>query len=229
MSEARTTTIKRPAGRRASDAGRSRLGDLTRPIAREHRIAGDRLQTLLFGLGALVIAGAIAGALFLLPVRTWFDQDRQLDGLENELSELQTVNEDLDDEVGLLLTDDGIVGAAREELGHIQPGDNRETMQPLPPLPRDLPQGWPYSQVGQIIAIREAAAAADPSGGADDGDDDGNGGWIGPPAPATTAPPTTASPTTASPTTASPTTAAPTSVAAAAVAPTSTTVPASAP
>jgi hypothetical protein len=160
-------------------------------------------------------------------VRTWFDQDRQLDGLEHELSELQTVNDDLEDEVGLLQTDDGIVGAAREELGHIRPGDNRETMLPLPPLPRDLPQGWPYSQVGQIIAIREAAAAADPDGVADDGDDDGNGGWIGPPAPAAVA--TTASPTTASPTTASPTTAAPTSVAAATVASASPSVPASAP
>jgi hypothetical protein len=155
-------------------------------------------------------------------VRTWFDQDRQLDGLEHELSELQTVNDDLEDEVGLLQTDDGIVGAAREELGHIRPGDNRETMLPLPPLPRDLPQGWPYSQVGQIIAIREAAAAADPDGVADDGDDDGNGGWIGPPAPAAVA-------TTASPTTASPTTAAPTSVAAATVASASPSVPASAP
>jgi hypothetical protein len=178
----------------------------------------------LFGLAGLAIAGAIGAALFLLPVRTWFDQDRQLDGLEHELSELQTVNDDLDDEVGLLLTDEGIVGAAREELGHIQPGDHRETMQPLPPLPRDLPQGWPYSQVGQIIAIREAAAAAAPDGVADDGDDDGNGGWIGPPVPATVAVATTAAPTTAAPTTA-----APTSVGAATVAPTSTTVPAAAP
>ena len=146
---------------------------------------------------------AIGAALFLLPVRTWFDQDRQLDGLEYELGELQTVNGDLQDEVQLLQTDDGIVGAAREELGHIQPGDNRETMQPLPPLPRDLPQGWPYSQVGQIIAIREAAAAADPGdGGADS--NDSNGGWLGRPVPATAAPTSAAvvAPTTVAPSTA---------------------------
>jgi len=209
-----TTTIARPKDRRASDAGRSRLGDIgrRRRLPRADRIAGRRRLGLLFGLAGLAVALAIGAALFLLPVRTWFDQDRQLDGLENELSELQTVNDDLEDEVGLLLTDDGIIGAAREELGHIQPGDNRETMQPLPPLPRDLPQGWPYSQVGQIIAIREAAAVADPDAGANDGDDDG--GWIGPPAPATAAAPTTVAPTTAAPTT---------------VAPTSTTSPTSAP
>ena len=208
-----TTTIPRPKDRRASDAGRSRLGDIgrRRRLPRADRIAGRRRLGLLFGLAGLSVALAIGAALFLLPVRTWFDQDRQLDGLENELSELQTVNDDLENEVELLKTDDGIVGAAREELGHIQPGDRRATMQPLPPLPRDLPQGWPYSQVGQIIAIREAAAAADPSLVADTSDDDDNGGWIGPPAPTTIAP-TTVAPTTVAPTTVAPTgTALPTS------------------
>ena len=207
-----TTTIARPKGRRASDAGRSRLGDIgrRRRVPRGDRIAGRRRLGLLFGLAGLAVALAIGAALFLLPVRTWFDQDRQLDGLGRELSELQTVNDDLEDEVKLLQTDDGIVGAAREELGHIQPGDSRLTMQPLPALPRDLPQGWPYSQVSQILAIREAAASADPGGGGDDGDG-GDGGWIGPPAPAPTAAPTTVAPTTVAPTTVAPTTVAPTS------------------
>lgn len=194
-----TTTIPRPKDRRASDAGRSRLGDIgrRRRLPRADRIAGRRRSAWLFGLAGLAIAGAIGAALFLIPVRTWFEQDRQLDGLEHELSELQTVNQDLENEVAQLQTDAGIIEAAREELGHILPGDNRRTMQPLPPLPRDLPDGWPYSQVGQIIAIREAAAVAEPvdaGGGAavDAGSDDG---WIGPPAPQTAAP-TAAGPTT---------------------------------
>ena len=208
-----TTTIARPKDRRASDSGRSRLGDIgrRRRVPRADRIAGRRRLGLLFGLAGLAVALAIGAALFLLPVRTWFDQDRQLGGLEHELSELQTVNDDLEDEVGLLQTDDGIAGAARDELGHIQAGDNRETMQPLPPLPRDLPDGWPYSQVGQIIAIREAAATATPADGvlADD-DSDGDGGWIGPP-----------SPTTVAAATATTVVAAPTTVAAATPAPTS--------
>ena len=225
-----TTTIARPKDRRASDAGRSRLGDIGRwrRLPRADRIAGRRRLGLLFGLAGLAIALAIGAALFLLPVRTWFDQDRQLDGLEYELGELQTVNGDLQDEVELLQTDDGIVGAARDELGHIQPGDNRETMQPLPPLPRDLPQGWPYSQVGQIIAIREAVAAADPGDGGGDSNDS-NGGWIFPPAPATATPtsaagvaPTTVAPTTVAPATVAPSTVAPSTVAPATTAPTTT-------
>ena len=79
VSEARTTTVIRKApGRRASDAGRSRLGDLTRPIAKEQRIAPNRRPAILLGVAGLVVAGAIGAALFGLPVRTWFGQNDEL-------------------------------------------------------------------------------------------------------------------------------------------------------
>ena len=114
--------------------------------------------TWLFSLAALVVAGAIAAALFGLPVRTWFDQDSELQALEHELTEMQSVNHDLQGEVDRLQTDDGIREAARDELGHIEAGDKRQTMLELPPLPTDLPDGWPYSQVEAIIAVRAAVA-----------------------------------------------------------------------
>jgi cell division protein FtsB len=216
-----TTTIARPKHRRASDAGRSRLGAIGRwrRPRRADRIAGRRRLGVLFGLAGLAVAFAIGAALFVLPVRTWFDQDQQLDGLEYEFSELQTVNGDLEEEVRELQTDDGIIGAAREELGQIRPGDNRLTMQPLPALPRDLPHGWPYSQAAQIIAIREAAGPAPADGGSDSGRD---GGWFGPPAPAPAVAPTTVAPTSVAPTSVVPTSVAPTSVAPTSVAPTTT-------
>jgi cell division protein FtsB len=153
MSEARTTTVKRTP-RRASDAGRSRLGDLTRPIAREQRISRDRRPTVLFALGALVIAGAIAGALFLLPVRTWFEQDDRLAERRQQLDELEAVNADQQAEVERLLTPDGVREAAREELGFIDAGESRLSLLGLPDLPRHLPDGWPYSAVSRIIAVR---------------------------------------------------------------------------
>ena len=115
--------------------------------------------TWLFGLAALVVAGAIAAALFGLPVRTWFDQDTELQALEHELTEVQAVNHDLQNEVDRLQTDEGISEAAREELGHIQAGDNRFSVLELPPLPTDLPDGWPYSQVTAILTVRDAMAA----------------------------------------------------------------------
>jgi hypothetical protein len=154
-----TTTVRRPANRRASDAGRSRLVDIRRRSIDSRRPLPSVSTTWLFGLAALVVAGAIAAALFGLPVRTWFDQDNELQALEHELTEMQAVNHDLQGEVDRLQTDDGIREAAREELGHIQSGDKRQTMLELPPLPTDLPDGWPYSQVEAIIVLRASVAA----------------------------------------------------------------------
>lgn len=157
VTEARTTSVIRKApGRKASDAGRSRLGDLTRPIAAEQRIATNRKPAILLGVAGLVVAGAIGAALFGLPVRTWFGQNDELARLTEQESELNSVNADLQREVDRLQTADGIVEAARDELGLIKWGEQRETVTNLPPLPTDLPDGWPYGSVEQIIALRTA-------------------------------------------------------------------------
>ena len=79
MSEGRISTIAKPPGRRASDAGRSRLADLTRPIAREQRIATRRRPAFIAGARRRCSSpAAIGAALFGLPVRTWFGQDDQI-------------------------------------------------------------------------------------------------------------------------------------------------------
>jgi cell division protein FtsB len=171
--------IRRPTHRRASDAGRSRLVDnRRRKLAARTPLPRVR-TTWLFGLAALVVAGAITAALFGLPVRTWFDQDSELQALEHELGEMQAVNHDLQGEVDRLQTDDGIREAAREELGHVQAGDKRLTMLELPPLPVDLPAGWPYGQVAAVLAVRAAVEAPPTSAAAT------------PPAPSSTVAPTT--------------------------------------
>ena len=80
--------------------------------------------------------------------------------LDAELVELQSVNADLQLEVDRLQTDAGLTEAAREELGYIEPPERRLTMRALPDLPTNLPNGWPYRIVEQIIAVRGAAEAA---------------------------------------------------------------------
>lgn len=152
-----TTTIPRPAQRRASDAGRSRLGVIPRRDGRTDRISTRRSRWL-FGLAAIVIALAIGAALFALPVRTWLDQDQRIDALEFELDEVQDVNTELDDEVARLQTDEGVIEAAREDLGMVMPGEQRRTVLELPPLPRNVPAGWPYVHVGQLLDLREREA-----------------------------------------------------------------------
>ncbi|MGH9272157.1 MAG: FtsB family cell division protein [Ilumatobacteraceae bacterium] len=154
MSAGRVSTVTKPPGRRASDAGRSRLADYTRPIAREQRITRSRRPAFAAGLVALLVVVTIGAALFGLPLRTWFAQDDELSQLEVELDELAAVNADLSDEVARLQTDDGIVEAARESLGVTRFGERRQTVIGATELPTDLPDGWPYAAVERMIALR---------------------------------------------------------------------------
>lgn len=185
MSGKITSTIDRPeTPPSAADRGRSRLGDLSRPISIDRRITHNRRSNILLALVALTIAVALAAAIFVLPVKTMFDQDDQIAERTDQLSQLQAVNNDLRSEVDRLKTDDGIKEAAREQLGYVEPGEVRESIRDFPPVPTDLPDGWPYSLYSGIVAIRTnppSATAATPTVPATQ-------------APATAAPPTTAAP-----------------------------------
>ena len=153
------STINRPSTPpRASDRGRSRLGDITRPVQIDRRIAKQRRTTFLLTIVALAIAGALAAALFLLPIQTYFGQDDRLDQRRDQLAQLESVNDDLRREVARLGTPDGVREAAREELGFVEPGERRESVLELPPVPTDLPDGWPYSLVNDITALRRNPA-----------------------------------------------------------------------
>jgi cell division protein FtsB len=148
------TTISKPP-RAAADAGRSRLGDATRPIVRERRLfTGPRSSTILLAFVAIAIAGALAYALFGIPFRTLFDQEARIEERTLQVNELETVVADLRSEVARLQTEDGIRDAAREELGYVEAGEMRETVLDAPNVPTDLPDGWPYSMVNDITALR---------------------------------------------------------------------------
>jgi cell division protein FtsB len=150
-----TSTINRPSTPpRASDRGRSRLGDITRPVQIDRRIAKQRRTTFLLTIVALAIAGALAAALFLLPIQTYFNQDDRIEQRSDQLTQLESVNDDLRSEVARLGTADGVREAAREELGFVEPGERRESVLDLPPVPTDLPDGWPYSIVNDITDLR---------------------------------------------------------------------------
>ena len=102
----------------------------------------------------MAIAGALAAALFGLPIQTYFNQDERLDQRTDQLAQLESVNDDLRNEVARLGTTDGIREAAREELGFVEAGERRESVLDFPGVPTDLPDGWPYSVVNGITALR---------------------------------------------------------------------------
>jgi cell division protein FtsB len=149
----RRTTVDKPS-RAASNEGRSRLGDLTRPVAREHAITRRWSSNLMLGLVATTIAVALAVTLFVLPVRTWFDQTDEIDQRRQQLEQLESVNGDLQAEVDRLETDAGIREAAREEVGVVDTNEQRRTMLEYPLLPERLPKGYPYSVVTGIVDVR---------------------------------------------------------------------------
>jgi cell division protein FtsB len=150
-----TSTVKRPATPpRASDRDRSRLGDLSRPIQIDRRIAPQRRSSAALAIIAVAIAGALALALFGLPIQTYFNQDDRIERRGEQLEQLETVNDDLRREVDRLATDDGVREAAREELGFVAAGERRESIMDLPPVPTDLPDGWPYGLVSDIVELR---------------------------------------------------------------------------
>ena len=114
----------------------------------------DWRGTIVLVLVALGIAGALAAALFLIPIRTLFEQENRIQDRSEQVSELESVVADLQREVDRLQTPEGIREAAREQLGFIETGEIRETVLEFPDLPLDLPDGWPYSLVNDITELR---------------------------------------------------------------------------
>jgi len=147
----KTTSIPRPAGVKASDEGRSRLGDFTRPIPIEKRISRRPRVAAFTGAFALCVIAAIAYTVFVLPIPTWQDQSVDLDQRQTQLDELQRVNAELEAETLRLDTAEGIREAAREDFGFVEVDEERSSILPLPDLPTDLPDGWPYNVVTEII------------------------------------------------------------------------------
>jgi cell division protein FtsB len=160
VSRLKTTSVPRPKEpAKASDQGRSRLGDFTRPIPVDKRILRRPKIALFGGAVVLLVIATIAGAVFILPIQTWMDQDVNLAQRQAQLDELERVNGELAAEVDRLQTEDGIREAAREEIGFVDAGERRSSILPLPPLPSDLPDGWPYNIVTGIVAARTAGPA----------------------------------------------------------------------
>ena len=121
MSGKGTTTVQRPeTPPRSSDRGRSRLGDVTRPVHIDRRInRRGRSTTILLAIVVIAIAGALAAALFVLPVQTYFGQDERLEQRSEQLVQLEAVNADLRTEVERLRTEPGTVGLVQGNGGHV--------------------------------------------------------------------------------------------------------------
>lgn len=166
----KTSTIPRPRDlsraidRRDSMSSRRSLSSmtssLTKPIPAEKQLVKGRGKRLVFGLVGTVIAAALIASLYVLPVKSWMQQRKDLQTKQNELTVLNNANAQLAGDVNRLQTNDGIKEAARQELGYIGVGEERISVLSTPNAPLTLPAGWPYDTIAQIIAVRSAAPVA---------------------------------------------------------------------
>jgi len=151
----------RKAGRRSNrKSGPPVLGDMTRPTPRQERLVPKLLGRAALALGALLVVGAFANSFLVLPVRSWFGQQTEIDERQRELDTLRAATDELQTEVDRLRTPEGLEDAAREELGFVIAGEERLTVIGESEAPLDLPSGWPYDMVEGIVATRVAHAAA---------------------------------------------------------------------
>ena len=169
----RTTCIQRPrdatrASARATSSSESadpsRFAEFTRPIAKDKRLVKGRGKRIVFSLVAIVIAAALIASLFVLPVKSWFQQRDDLVRKQNELAVLNNANAQLAADVNRLKTPDGIKEAARQEVGFVGVGEQRVSVLTTPNAPLTLPAGWPYDAIAQIIAVRTAPVVAPVTG-----------------------------------------------------------------
>lgn len=159
----RSTVAARRSVRSDSDGA---LSDLTRPIARDRRLVRGRITRWLIPVTTFGVVIAFGFVLFVRPVQTYFQQDRLIEERTTQYEQIATVIGQLETEVNRLKTPEGIKEAAREQIGYINEGERRVTVNQTGQVPTELPAGWPYSMATQILTTRATEGtgpgAADP-------------------------------------------------------------------
>ena len=153
-------TNRTPKKNSSSRRGPARANLAARVAARVIRSRAFRNRSL----RRLVVTGAVAGfllAVFTVPVKNWWLQDRALSAKQAEFDALADANEQLQSEVNKLQTPEGVRAAARDQLGYVVPGESRIRLLDGAALPRTLPNQWPYTMVSGIVAVRQSIAQAD--------------------------------------------------------------------
>ena len=129
-----------------------------------HIVKNRSLRLAAIPIGVIAIL-ALVVALFILPVRTWFNQRDLLSQRSTEYAGFEDTNEALQDQVTYLKTDAGLQEAIRTQLGYLHPNERRVPMIDLPAMSTVLPERWPYNVVSNILLVRSLDAVQHASDG----------------------------------------------------------------
>ncbi len=118
-----------------------------------------RIMLAVWTTAVVVVAGLVL--LLVLPTRAWLSQRGSIASAERRLEVLQDENTKLQARVAALQTPEQIEQVGREQYNLAEPGEKVFSVLPAPVL-TNLPSGWPYDLVGQIVAVRAATPPASP-------------------------------------------------------------------
>jgi cell division protein FtsB len=122
-----------------------------------------RIVLTIWTTAVIVVAGLLL--LLVLPTRAWLSQRSAIASAERRLAVLQAENAKLSARVAALQTPEAVERVAREQYNLAEPGEKVLSVLPAPAL-TNLPSGWPFGLVNEIVAARAAPPpSAPPSSG----------------------------------------------------------------
>ncbi|MFZ9158606.1 MAG: FtsB family cell division protein [Ilumatobacteraceae bacterium] len=158
----KTSSIPRASARKTRKRGRlsKAVADHTRPTPRHERLLPKLIGRTLMVIGAIVVVISFGNSFLVLPATSWLGQRDEIDARTEELETIKRATDELQTEVDRLNTPAGIEDAARDELGYVMAGEQRQQVVGESQAPIDLPTGWPYDLVTRIVDVRVSEAAA---------------------------------------------------------------------
>lgn len=159
----KTSSIPRSSAKKTRKRGRltKAVADHTRPTPRSERLLPKLVGRTLMFIGAIVIVISFGNSFLVLPATSWLGQREEIGARTEELETIKRATDELQTEVDRLNTPAGIEDAAREELGFVMAGERRQQIVGDARAPIELPAGWPYDLVTQIVTVRVNEAAAE--------------------------------------------------------------------
>jgi cell division protein FtsB len=118
-----------------------------------------RIVLAIWTTAVVVVAGLLL--LLVLPTRAWLSQRSAIAGAERRLAVLQAENAKLAARVAALQTPEEVERVAREQYNLAHPSEKVLSVLPAPAL-TNLPSGWPFSLVNEIVTARSAPPATTP-------------------------------------------------------------------
>ena len=158
----KTSSIPRASARKTRKRGRlsEAVADHTRPTPRHERLLPKLIGRTLMVIGAIVVVISFGNSFLVLPATSWLGQRDEIDARTEELETIKRATDELQTEVDRLNTPAGIEDAARDELGYVMAGEQRQQVVGESQASIDLPTGWPYDLVTRIVDVRVSEAAA---------------------------------------------------------------------